>query len=1435
MTIYFQSNVVVGADTSGLEAGMQRAGRAVEAFSSTVEQVVRRAEAELSGVGRGGDVAAKAMAQATRGMEGEIQKQIAAMQAGSTESRAYWEALAGQKGIGKGALQPLLDELDAVSVKAAAATESAQSLEKVRSMIGNVAGSVAQSLGAELSLQRFIEESVQAERQQTQLAAMLKATGEAAGWSRDQLNEMAGALSGSSSYSSGEINEAQTRLLAYTGIVGKAVPETMQAVVDLAAGTGRTVAQSADLLGEAINSPSKGMESLSKIGIQFGQDQIELAKKLESSGQLYEAQQIVLGKLESSYGGAAQAARNTFGGALSALGSTMSSLMTGDAQGLEGMRQSVESLTQALGSQETRQAFGTFTSGLALIIETATKVAAGVVNTLGQIGSKIGLGIAQMLHGSDDPVEQANKRIAELKAEVTGLDKELGRDRKFNAGDGYDSIDDLKERAKAARAEMNALVSARDDLVRGAGAGKSRPEAPAPAPAPAPAAQFNAGGSAAQQQVDTAARTEATRNYEAQIKSIQEKIAIQDLEIQSNGKLTESDRLRAKINRELSGARQASALLAVDELAAGERALAAKNLEAKANAELIADRQRSIAGIEEQIKSENRAAEAIGLTGRALVDLEIKRLDADATAMQTLATDAQSAKKSAELVELYLKEASALRTLADAKRGAADKKEAVEKAKAPDEATKKIAEDWERHTNNINSTLTDALMRGFENGKGFAKELRDTVVNMFKTMVLKPVISAALSPVSTALAGMLPTGATAGAGGGTASKLISYAGSISGLTGGSLSMGLNAGVSALFGEAGIMGGLDAGMTALGMGNIAGGLGTLAGVMGPIAIGLIALTSVMGKFKGEKRFGGQYGYSATDDQIYDANRDVYIDAKAGNVAFLAGPSGGEIGRAEVTKAIQGTIEGINGMLSGAGSALSITGFQAGLETSGKGRGGVFAGGTLTGGVTFGESGIGNNYAGTMFEKTSTQSPDAETAIKNFTSDMLQVTVQALQAATDLPKTIADRLKGVDAEALTDEAATALLTTIQTQIAAVAQLRTAIDGLPFQKLGEMSFDGIDTLIQKLGGLDNAAAAMSSYYENYYSEAEKAANFTRVLTEEFAALGFELPSSRDALRALMDANIALGDAGAPTVAALLGLQGAFAQLVPAVTDTAAAIVRSAADIANERAGLERQILQLQNDTAGLRALDLSKLDESNQDLLKTIWALQDQQAAAAEAARAASAAAAEQRAWADAQAQAAQRVREAWKSVGDSLIDEIKRIRGEVLDTGALGSAYLQSQFVLATVQARAGDEKAASSLPQLSQALLALAKDNASSAIGFKQMQLQIAASLEETLRFVAQKGGFAVPAFASGGTHQGGWAMVGENGAELAYMPPARIYTAGQTAGILDDSAMLEEMRQLRADNRAQAGEIARLHLRVAKVLEKWEGDGMPSQREEVQA
>lgn len=58
----------------------------------------------------------------------------------------------------------------------------------------------------------------------------------------------------------------------------------------------------------------------------------------------------------------------------------------------------------------------------------------------------------------------------------------------------------------------------------------------------------------------------------------------------------------------------------------------------------------------------------------------------------------------------------------------------------------------------------------------------------------------------------------------------------------------------------------------------------------------------------------------------------------------------------------------------------------------------------------------------------------------------------------------------------------------------------------------------------------------------------------------------------------------------------------------------------------------------------------------------------------------------------------------------------------------------------------------------------------------------------------------VPHFAAGGYHAGGWAMVGEEGPELAYFgSQARIYTAQQSTNMLSNDAVVAELRALREE------------------------------------
>ncbi len=170
------------------------------------------------------------------------------------------------------------------------------------------------------------------------------------------------------------------------------------------------------------------------------------------------------------------------------------------------------------------------------------------------------------------------------------------------------------------------------------------------------------------------------------------------------------------------------------------------------------------------------------------------------------------------------------------------------------------------------------------------------------------------------------------------------------------------------------------------------------------------------------------------------------------------------------------------------------------------------------------------------------------------------------------------------------------------------------------------------------------------------------------------------------------------------------------------------------------------------------------------------------------------------------AASQVQSALKQYTDAIFGEVKRIREDMLGTDEQALAAVRAKFELANIQANAGSEDALKALPALSQSMLTLAKVNTSTALELRMIQAQTAATLEKTGTTVAQKYGFSVPAFAGGGSHSGGWAMVGENGPELAYMPPARIYTAPDTSAIIagsgrnavPDGELLNTMRDVRA-------------------------------------
>lgn len=177
-------------------------------------------------------------------------------------------------------------------------------------------------------------------------------------------------------------------------------------------------------------------------------------------------------------------------------------------------------------------------------------------------------------------------------------------------------------------------------------------------------------------------------------------------------------------------------------------------------------------------------------------------------------------------------------------------------------------------------------------------------------------------------------------------------------------------------------------------------------------------------------------------------------------------------------------------------------------------------------------------------------------------------------------------------------------------------------------------------------------------------------------------------------------------------------------------------------------------------------------------------------------------------------------------NSLIDEVRRLRGEITNaSGERGLAYYKSQFTAANAAALAGDTTALEQLPELSKAIEEAVKLQATSAEDIIRIQAWLAQSLSNTSSTL----GNPVPAFADGGVHSGGARIVGENGPELEITGPSRIYNSNNTNdifGTLNDklSMLNENITGLRAEVRADVS----FNAKTAKLLDRVipEGDSI---------
>lgn len=242
----------------------------------------------------------------------------------------------------------------------------------VATTVTNAMVQIAQIPGA---LLKAGEEQVQAS---TKLAAVLAATGNAAGFTAQQLEAYSSQLQSMTTFGDEVVTNAQAIIATFSNIKNDTFKATTAAALDLATVMGTDLQGAAKTLGKALNDPTQGLTVLRKLGIQFTDQQKEQIKTMQEAGNVTGAQNVILGELAGKFGGAAAAMANTPFGQMKQLANQVSDVFEDMGIALAGAMAPFVKLTSGIVSSLAGM-FGSFTSSVGAWIDSVREPVAAAV------------------------------------------------------------------------------------------------------------------------------------------------------------------------------------------------------------------------------------------------------------------------------------------------------------------------------------------------------------------------------------------------------------------------------------------------------------------------------------------------------------------------------------------------------------------------------------------------------------------------------------------------------------------------------------------------------------------------------------------------------------------------------------------------------------------------------------------------------------------------------------------------------------------------------------------------------------------------------------------------------------------------------------------------------------------------------------------------
>ncbi len=529
------------------------------------------------------------------------------------------------------------------------------------------------------------------------------------------------------------------------------------------------------------------------------------------------------------------------------------------------------------------------------------------------------------------------------------------------------------------------------------------------------------------------------------------------------------------------------------------------------------------------------------------------------------------------------------------------------------EANKKAAQqsarEWEKVTDDINRSLTDALMRGFESGKSFGENFADSLKASLKTLVIRLVVnmvgSTTGSLVSTVADAVLGTKFSASSSGGSslgaalsgannlssayslynnagilaqwASGSMSTANALGTVYGNATTSGAYTALDGLLATNGAYGTAASGSTAGGAGGASGsaaGASTVAWVAAIVAGMWMSSQAWKAGIRWEN-YAGQDDVKYWDAEVgIRAMKDKPMAALFGkdfvNSEFYAVMSGSALS-AQIHYAIQGALFGktrvtgsqINGTFS-----ESEQGFSGQQGVNYKRSGSLFRSSKewtewsalpaeVDSAMDMIYRGVRNSFImlGEVFQDTSL-AQKLQGFVYSFTVGELSID----SVTNGLTQMMSARLTpAINAATKAGETFQQTFQRVINESAAVNRAFDVMGRSIVATFGQNNLNGIlaasNAFVNLFGTVEAFNQSFSGYFGNFYTTAEQAAQSWRDMKSAFEQVGVAMPTSRAAFRALVDSLDLSSASGRATFKSLMDLQGAFAALTPTIEDAVAA----------------------------------------------------------------------------------------------------------------------------------------------------------------------------------------------------------------------------------------------------------------------------------------